>query len=146
MFVLCYFQMVDLDLPRIVLTFHMRYLIVHNKGQLFGYFIASSYSCPFLLAIFLVQVPTPSFVAVCVFLVGDADLFTGPFRYPTLPLPVVVAFFMRYIFWQRVGKAISAKRFAMWTVIRVDVPFIRLPVSASPCTRFAVISWRRTAR
>ena len=73
------------------------------RGNFFGYFIASSYSCPFFLAMLIVQVPTPSFIVVTMFLVGVADLFTDPFRYPTLPLLVVVAFCMRYIFWRRVG-------------------------------------------
>ena len=117
-----------------------------TRGNFFGYFIASSYLCPFFLAMLLIQVPTPSIVAVVVLLVGNTNIFTDPFRSPTLPLLVVVAFFMCYTFWQRVGKAIAAKFFAMRTVSRGDVPFIRLPAAASPCTKFAAIFWRRTAR
>ena len=36
-------MLADLGLPRIVIIVHTDYLNVHNKGQLFGYFIASSY-------------------------------------------------------------------------------------------------------
>ena len=46
----------------------------------------------------LVQVPTPSFIAVVMFLVGNTDIFADPFWSPTLPLLVVVAFCMRYTF------------------------------------------------
>ena len=35
---LCYLQVVDLDLQRILPTFHMRYLNVHNKRQMFWLF------------------------------------------------------------------------------------------------------------
>ena len=42
MFVLVSIQVVDLDLPIILLTLHIRYSNVHNKGQIFGYFIGSS--------------------------------------------------------------------------------------------------------
>ena len=94
------------------------------RGKFFGYFIASSYSCPFFLGMLLVQVPTPSLTAVTMLLLGDADIFTYPFRSPTLPLLVVVAFCIQYIFWRRVGKAIAAKIFAVRTVGRVYVPFI----------------------
>ena len=69
------------------------------RGNFFGYFIASGYFCPFILAMLLVQVPTPSTITVVMLLVGDTDLFKDPFRSPTLPLLVVVAFCMRYIFW-----------------------------------------------
>ena len=69
------------------------------RGNCFGYFIASSYSCPFFLDLLLVQVPTLSFVAVVVLLLGDADILKNPFWSPTLPLLVLVAFCMRYIFW-----------------------------------------------
>ena len=40
----------------------------------------------------LVQVPTPSIIAVIMLLVGNTDLFTEPLWSPTLPLLVVVAF------------------------------------------------------
>ena len=116
------------------------------RGNFFGYFIASSYSCPFFLAMLLIQVPTPSFVAVNMLLVGDTYLLTDPFWSPTLTLLVVVAFSMWYIFWRCVGNAISAKLFAVWTVGRVDVPFIKFPADASPCTQFAAIYWQITAR
>ena len=94
----------------------------------------------------LVQAPTLSFIAVAMYLVGDANLFTDPFRCPTLPLLVVVEFCKRYIFWQSVGKAIAAKFLAMRTVSRVDILFIRISAAASPFTIFAEISWRRTTR
>ena len=50
LFVLCYLQVVDLYLPRILLTLYMRYLNVHNKGQLFWLFyclwlLLSIYPC-----------------------------------------------------------------------------------------------------
>ena len=114
------------------------------RGTLFGYFTASSYLCPFFLAILLVQVPMPSIIAPAMFFVGNADIFTDPFRSPTLPLFVVVAFGMRHAFWRCVGKAISAKFFAMRTVCGVDVFLIRISYDASPSAKFAAISWRRT--
>ena len=116
------------------------------RGNFFGYFIASVYLCPFFLAVLLFEVPTTSFIAVVMFLVNDADLFTDPFRSPTFPLLVVVAFFMWYTFWQHVERAIATKLFVMRTVSRVDVLFIRFPDSASPCTRFDAVLWRRPAR
>ena len=82
----------DLGLPIIPLILHMRYLNEHNKGQLFGYFIASSYSCPFLLALLLLQFPTLSYVAVAMILVCDTYFPADPFGSPTLPLLFVVAF------------------------------------------------------
>ena len=115
------------------------------RGNFFGYFIASSYLCPFFVAIHLVQVPTPSIIAVGMLLVGDADIFTDPFRSPTLPLLVVVAFCVQYTFWRRVGKAIAAKFFAMRTGCWFDVLFIRPPADASPCAIFYAILWQRTA-
>ena len=69
------------------------------RGNFFGYFIASSYFCPFFVALLLVQVPTPSFVAVAMLLVCDPNFLADPFRSPTLPLLVVIAFCMRYVFW-----------------------------------------------
>ena len=68
------------------------------RGNLFSYFIASSYSCLFFLALLLVQFPTPLFVAFTMLLVGSANLLTDPLRSPTLPLLVVIAFCMRYVF------------------------------------------------
>ena len=114
-------------------------------GYFYGYFIASSYLCQFFVAMLLVQVLTPSIIAFVILLVGDADLFTDPFRSPTLPLLVVVAFCMRYTFWRPVGKTIAVKCFAMQTVSWVDVPFIWIPAEASPCAIFSAIFWRRTA-
>ena len=102
------------------------------RGNFFGYSIASSYSCSFFLAMLLVQVPTPSFIVVSMFLIGDANIFIDPFWSPTLPLLVLVAFCMRYIFWQRVGKATAAKFFAMRTSGRVDIRFIQIPDASSP--------------
>ena len=116
------------------------------RGNFFGYFTASSYLYPFFLAMLLVEVPTPSIIAVVMLFVGDTDIFTDPFWSPTLPLFVVVAFGMRHTFWIRMGKAISAKFFAIRTVCGVDVFFIRLPSDASPCARFSAILWRRTTR
>ena len=116
------------------------------RGKFVGYFIASSYHCPSLLAMVVVQVLTPSIIAVVMLLVGDADLFTDPLCSPTLPLLVLVVFCMRYTFWRRVGKAIAAKFFAMRTVCWFDVPFIRLPADASHCARFSVMLWQRMAR
>ena len=115
------------------------------RGKFFGYFIASSYSCPFFLGMLLVQVPTPSLTAVTMLLVGDADIFTYPFRSPNLPLFVVVAFDMWHTFWRQVGKAIVAKFSAMQTVFWVDVFLTQLPAGASTCARSAAIWWRRTA-
>ena len=116
-----------------------------TRGNFFGYFIASSYLCPFFVAMLLIQVPTPSIVAVVVLLVVNTDIFTDPFRSPTLPLLVVVAFCMRYTFWRRVVKTIAAKLFAMRTVSWFNVPFIRFPYGASPCAVFSALSWRRTS-
>ena len=113
------------------------------RSKCFGFFIASSYSCPFFLALILVQVPTPSFVAVAILLVCDAYFLADPFGYPTLPLLDVVAFCMRYIFGRCVGKAISVKLLAVWVVGWVDVPFICFPATASSFTIFAAISWRK---
>ena len=113
------------------------------RGNFFGYFIASSYSCPFFIALLLVQVPTLSFVAFTMLLVGDTNLLAYPLRSPTLPFIVVIVFYMRYIFWRCVGKAIDAKLFAVWAVVRVDVPFVWFPTAASSCARFAAISWWR---
>ena len=113
------------------------------RGNFFGSFIASSYSCPFFLALLLVQVPTPSSVGFAMLLVCDAYFLSDPFGSPTLPLLVVVAFCMRYIFWQLVGKAIAAKILAVRAVGRVDVPFIGFPAAASSCTRFFEVYWKR---
>ena len=63
------------------------------------YFIASGYSCPFFVALLLIQVPTLSFVAVAVLLVCDAYFLADLFRSPTLPLLVVITFCMRDVFW-----------------------------------------------
>ena len=60
------------------------------RSNFFGYFIASSYLFPFFLAMLLVQVPMPKIIADVILFVGDANLFTDPFRSPTLPLFVVV--------------------------------------------------------
>ena len=89
---------VDLYLSRILLILRMHYLNVHKRGNFFGYFIASSYYCPFFLALLLIQFPTLSFVAVAMLLVCNAYLLVDPFGSPTLPLLVVVEFCMRYIF------------------------------------------------
>ena len=94
------------------------------RGNFFGYFIASSYSCPFLLALLLVQVPMPSFVAAAMLLVCNAYFPADPFGSPTLPLIVVVAFCMQYIFWRCLGKSVAAKLLAVWEFGQVDVPFI----------------------
>ena len=68
------------------------------RGNFFGYFIASSYFSPFVVALLLVQVPTPSFIAVTMLLVGYNNFFADPLGPPTLLFLVVIAFFMRYIF------------------------------------------------
>ena len=83
------------------------------RGNFFGYFIASSYSCPLFLALLLVQFPTPSFVAFSMLLVGDANFLADPIRSPTLPFIFVIVFCMQYIFLQCVGKAIATKLFAV---------------------------------
>ena len=113
------------------------------SGNFFGYFIAYSYSCPFIIAILIVQVPTPSFVTFAMILVGDVNLLADPLRSPTLPFLVVIAFCMRYIFWRCVGQAIAAKLFAVWTVGHVDVLFVWIPASTFSCARFCTISWWR---
>ena len=94
----------------------------------------------------LVQVPTPSTIAVIMLLVGNTDLFTEPQWSPSLPLHVVVAFWMRNTFWRHVRKAIPAKFFSRRTVCWVDVPFIQIPADASPCKRFPAILWRIMAQ
>ena len=68
------------------------------RGNFFSYFLASSYYCPFFLALLFIQVPTLSFVAVAIILVCDTNLLTDPFWSPNLPILVVVAFCMRYIY------------------------------------------------
>ena len=113
------------------------------RGKCFGYFIASSYSCPFFLSLVLVQAPMLLSVAVAMLLACDAYFLAGPSGLRTLSLLVVVAFSMQYIFWRCVGKAIAAKFFAVWEVGRVGVPFIWFPSAASSCTRFAAISCQR---
>ena len=92
-------MVVELGLPIILLIVYTHYLNVHNKGQLFGYFIASSYSCPFFVAPLLVQVPIPSFISVAMLLVWYTYFLADPLGTPTLPLLVVISFFMRYVFW-----------------------------------------------
>ena len=92
-------MVVGLGLPIILLIFHTHYLNVHNKGKKIGYFIASSYSCPFFVALLLVQFPTPSFVEVAMLLVCDDYFPADPLWSPTLPLLVIIVFCMRYIFW-----------------------------------------------
>ena len=115
------------------------------RGNFFGYFIVSSYSSPFFVALLLVQVRTLSFVAVSMLLVCDAYFLADPFGSPTVTLLVVVASCMRYIFWRFVGKAIAAKFLAVWEIVWVDVLFVRLPVGASSCAQFDAVSWwRRT--
>ena len=69
------------------------------RGNFFGYFIASSYSCPFFVALLLVQVPIPLFIAVVILLVWYTYFLADPLRPPTFPLLVVIPFFMRYVFW-----------------------------------------------
>ena len=111
------------------------------RGNCFVYFTSYSYLCPFFLTMLLVQVPTPSIIAVAMLFVGDVNLSTDPFRYPTLPLFVVVSFGMQHTFWRCVGNAIASKFFAIRTVCSVDVFLIRIPADASPCARFAAIFW-----
>ena len=95
------------------------------RGNFFGSFIASGYFFPFFLATLLVQVPTPSFISVVMFLVGDADIFTDPFGSPTLPLLVVVAFLCGKLFLATRGQGHGRKTLCnIRTVLRVDVPFI----------------------
>ena len=113
------------------------------RGNFFGYFIASSYSGPFFVALLLVQVPTPSFVAVTMLLVCDAYFLADPIGSPTLPLLVVVPFCMEYIFWRCMGKAIGAKFLVVWAISWVDVSFVGFPAAASSCARFAAVSWWR---
>ena len=113
------------------------------RGNFFGYFIASSYSCTLFVALLFVQVLTPSFFAVAMIVVCDAYFLADPFGSPTLPLLVVVAFCMRYIFWQCVGKAIAAKFLAVWEIGRVDVPFVGIPATIFYCALFAAVSWWR---
>ena len=60
------------------------------KGNFFGYFIASSYSCPFFVALLLVQVFTPSLIEVAMLLVWYTYFLADPLGPPTLPLLVVV--------------------------------------------------------
>ena len=69
------------------------------RGNFFGCFIASSYYCPFFVALLLVQVPTPSFVAVAMLLAFDAYFLADPFGYPNLPLLAVILFCVRHVFW-----------------------------------------------
>ena len=64
------------------------------RGNFFGYFIASSYFSPFVIDLLLVQVPTPSFPAVYMLLVGYSYILAYPLGPPTLPLLVVIPFFM----------------------------------------------------
>ena len=103
------------------------------RGNFFGDLIASSYCCPFLLALLLVQVPTPSFIAFFMLLVGDVDLFTKPFRSPTLPLLVLVAFCMRYIFLVTRGQGHSRR-----TLCSVDSWSGGCPVYLVYCCRFSL--------
>ena len=79
-------------------------------------------------------------------LVCDAYFLADLFGSPTLPLLVVVAFCMRYIFWRCVDKAIAAKFLAVWAIGQVDVPFVGFTAAASSCARFAVVSWWRPIR
>ena len=73
------------------------------RGNFFGYFIASSYSCPFLLALLLVQVPMPSFVAAAMLLVCNAYFPADPFGSPTLPLIVVSCLAVVTLVWLWLG-------------------------------------------
>ena len=79
-------------------------------------------------------------------LVCDDYFIADPVGSPTLSLLVVVEFFMRYIFWRCVGKAIAAKFLAGWEIGRDDVPFVGLPAAVSSCGRFAAVSWWRPTR
>ena len=69
------------------------------RGNFFGYFIASSYSCLFFVALLLVRVLTPSFVSVSMILVCCSYFLADPLGSPTLPLLVVIEFVMQYVFW-----------------------------------------------
>ena len=73
------------------------------KGKNFGYFIASSYFSPFVVALLLVQVPTRSLLAFTMLLVRYPYFLADPLGPPTRPLFVVIAFFMRYIFRKCIG-------------------------------------------
>ena len=73
------------------------------RGNFFGYFIASSYFSPFVVALLLVQVPKPSLVEVAMLLVRYPYFLAYPLGTPTLPLLVVIAFFMQYIFRRCMG-------------------------------------------
>ena len=64
------------------------------RGNFFGYFIASSYFIPFVVDLLLIQVPTPSFLTVAMFLLRYPYFLAYPLGPPTLPLLVVIAFFM----------------------------------------------------
>ena len=68
------------------------------RGNVFGYFIASSYSSPFFVALLLAQAPTPSFLEVAMLFVWYTYFIEYPLGPPTIQLLVVIAFFMRYIF------------------------------------------------
>ena len=73
------------------------------REKLFGYFDASSYFSPFFGSLILVKVPTPSFFAVFMTLVGYADFLADPLGPPTLPLLFIFIFIMRHIFRRRMG-------------------------------------------
>ena len=64
------------------------------RGKCFGYFIVSSYFIPFIVALLLVQVPTPSLLAVAMILVWYPYSLADPLRPPTLPLLVIIEFFI----------------------------------------------------
>ena len=111
------------------------------RGKCFGYFIVSSYFIPFIVALLLVQVPTPSLLAVAMILVRYPYFLADPLRPPTLPLLVVIAFFVQYIFWRCRGEAIASIFLALWDSVWVDIPFVGRPAAASSWTRSAALSW-----
>ena len=131
----------DRDLTRILLIVHTHYLNVHNKGQLLGYFIASSNFSPFVVALLLFQVPRPSCLAIAMLLVWYTYLLADPLMPPTFPLIVVITFFMRYIFRRCMGQAIAYIFLAMWAAGHIDIPFVGLPAAASSWPLSAAVSW-----
>ena len=73
------------------------------RGKCFGYFIASIYFSPFVVALLLVQVPTPSFLVVTMLLVSYPYFLADPLKLPTIPLLVVIAFSCGTFFRQCMG-------------------------------------------
>ena len=113
------------------------------RGNFFGYFIASSYSSPFVGAPLIVEVPTPSFFTLFVILVCYANFLAYPFWPSDLPLLVVIAFIMQHICRRHMGYPIASILLAMWEAGWFYIPFFRLPAAASSMPWSDAESWWR---